>query len=299
VPIISDCLSQSDDDTVVADLVQGHLVGRICDAFAPLYERTGGREGLVSIQGSPAGDGDASIIIAEGRAARAIAPNATPKIPATAPGLQALEVLVAEGSAVIVTEVFSLAQVAETCERWLSVTARTGIRPAFIMAPITGILGDHLKKVAARDGTAATNEAMEMAGVLLSRACYRLVRDREYPVTLLYGGARNELDFSGLIGGGMAATINWSTAEQLLSEDPEVAAAIDDLVDPVIEAMLLDAFPEMRQALALDGLTLDAFESFGPVQHFRDKFVAGWDLVLEAIRATRTGAPVASGGVGR
>jgi predicted aldo/keto reductase-like oxidoreductase len=37
---------------------------------------------------------------------------------------------------------------------------------------------------------------------LPASACYQVVREREYPVTLLYGGARIELDFSGLVGGG-------------------------------------------------------------------------------------------------
>ena len=80
----------------------------------------------MSLQGAPEADHDAEAILAEGRATRAIAPNATPKIPATEPGLEAFEALVAEGSQVIVTEVFSVAQVIEACERWLAVTQRTG-----------------------------------------------------------------------------------------------------------------------------------------------------------------------------
>ncbi len=58
----------------------------------------------------------------------------------------------ADGYPVIVTEVFSVAQLIETCERYLKVTARTGTRPPFFMSPITGILGDYLKALAARDG---------------------------------------------------------------------------------------------------------------------------------------------------
>jgi transaldolase len=288
LPIVRECLAQSNDDTLVAELVQRRLVGRICETFLPLYERTGGLEGFVSLQGAPEADHDAAAILAEGRATRAIAPNATPKIPATVPGFLAFETLVAEGSQVIITEVFSVAQVIEACERWLAVTARTGARPPFMMSPITGILGDHLKKVAARDGLDVPAADMEMAGVLLSRACYRVVQERQYPVLLLYGGARIELDFSGLVGGSMAATINWSTAAELLAADGPAAATIDDPVAPNIVERLTAAFPEMRQALDPNGLALEAFEGFGPVQHFRDLFVAGWHSVLEMIRAERT-----------
>jgi transaldolase len=287
LPIVRECLPESDDDEVVADLVQRRLVGRICDRFGALYEQSGGHEGFVSIQGAPEADTDGAVILAEARMARSIAPNATPKIPATLPGFEAMEAIVAEGSQVIVTEVFSVAQVIETCERWLAVTNKTGVRPPFFMSPITGILGDHLKKIAKRDGLDVPAEAMELAGVALSRACYEVVRDRGYPVKLLYGGARIELDFSGLIGGGMAATINWSTAAELIEHDLPAAATVSEPVDPAVVATLTDTFPEMRQALDPAGLPSEAYEGFGPVQHFRDAFIAGWDSVKAMIANER------------
>ena len=294
LPIVEECLRQSDDDEAVADLVQRRLVARICEGFLPLYERSEGREGFVSIQGAPEADSDAAVILEEARIARAIAPNATPKIPATRPGLEALEAIVTEGSQVIVTEVFSLAQVIEVCERWQGVTDRTGVRPPFMMSPITGIFGDHLKKLARRDGLDIPDEAMELAGVLVARACYRLVRERGYPVMLLYGGARIDLDFSGLIGDGMAATINWSTAAQLIEADRPAQATVEDTIDPAVARRLVDTFLEVRQALDPVGLSLDDFEGFGPVQHFRDNFIAGWDTVREMIATARTGMSAAS-----
>jgi len=294
LPIVQGCLRQSEDDEVVADLVQRRLVARICGKFMPLYERTSGREGFVSIQGAPEADTDGTVILEEARIARTIAPNATPKIPATGPGLEAFEAIVTEGSQVIVTEVFSLAQVIEVCERWQGVTDRTGVRPPFMMSPITGIFGDHLKKLARRDGLDIPDEAMELAGVLVARACYRLVRERGYPVMLLYGGARIDLDFSGLIGDGMAATINWSTAAQLIEADRPAQATVEDTIDPAVARRLVDTFLEVRQALDPVGLSLDDFEAFGPVQHFRDNFIAGWDTVREMIAMARTGMSAAS-----
>ncbi len=291
LPIVQDCLAESDDDEVVAELVQQRLVGRICERFGPLYAETDGREGFVSMQGAPELDTVGSNIIRAGHAARAIAPNATPKIPATLPGYEAMEALVAEGSQVIITEVFSTAQVIETCERWLAVTERTGVRPPFFMSPITGILGDHFKKLAARDGLDVSPEAMELAGVAVSRACYDVVREREYPVTLLYGGARIELDFSGLVGGDMAATINWSTAAELIEHDPPVRVTVTEPVDAAVTKILTDAFPEMRQALDPEGLAVEDFEEFGPVLHFRDAFIAGWDSVCQMIREARAEGP--------
>lgn len=294
LPIVRECLADNDDDAVVADHVQRRLVARICERFMPLYERTGGREGFVSIQGAPEADTDGEVILEEARVASTIAPNATPKIPATGPGFHAMEAIVAEGSQVIMTEVFSVAQVIETCERWLAVTERTGLRPPFMMSPITGIFGDHLKKVAAREGLTVAASDMEMAGVLLSRACYRVVRERGYPVLLLYGGARIDLDFTGLVGGTMAATINWSTAANLLATDPPALATIEDPVEPALVERLTAAFPEVGQALDPEGLALEEFEGFGPVQHFRDNFIAGWDAVRGMIAAERAGSIAAA-----
>ena len=289
LPIVRAALAESDDDEVVAELVQARLVGRICEHFAPLFESSGGQEGFVSIQGAPERDTVGADIIEAAEMAWAIAPNATPKIPATVPGYEAFEHVVRHGSQVIVTEVFSVAQVVETCERYLRVTAETGVRPPFFMSPITGILGDHLKKLAGRDGLDVPIEAMELAGVIVSRACYEVVREREYPVTLLYGGARIELDFSGLVGGGMAATINWSTAAELIEHDPEARVSVTDPVDTAVIQTLTAAFPEMRQALEPEGLALDDFEEFGPVLHFRDAFIDGWNGVRAMIREARAG----------
>ncbi len=287
LPLIAECLPLSDDDLVVADHVQQRLVRRIAERFLPLYESSGGRAGFVSIQGAPESDTDAERILEEGRAARSIAPNATPKIPATAPGLAAFEVLVAEGSQTIVTEVFSLAQLVETCERYVAVTERTGVRPPFFMSPITGILGDHLKKLAARDRLPASTEDMELAGVALSRACHALVRERDYPVTLLCGGARIPLDLTGLVGADLHVTINWKTFAEVLDDPVPFALGIDEPIDPAAIARLSETFDDVRRAFELDGLRLEEFEEFGPVQHFRDNFIAGWHGVLEAIARER------------
>jgi hypothetical protein len=85
----------------------------------------------------------------------------------------------------------------------------------------------------------------------------------------------------------MAATINWSTAAELLAADGPAEATVEEPVDADVQALLVDAFPEVRQALDPDALDLEDFETFGPVQHFRDLFIAGWGAVLEMIAEAR------------
>ena len=269
-------------DEAVA-LVQQRLIARILPHFAAIHERSGGREGWVSMQGAPELDTSVDAILDAARAARSLADNCIPKIPATVPGLAALDVLVREDQPVLMTEVFSLAQVAQTCERYQQASAESGNEPVFIMAPITGIFGDHLKKVAAREGTTIAPEAVTWAGVLWARAAKRLVDERHYPVQLLYGGARNTADLTGLVGGPHAATVNWSTYVEVLEADPERRETVNEPAPADIEEQLLETFEDFRLAMDEQGLSADEFEGFGPVQHFRDAFIAGWAAVRDAV----------------
>lgn len=292
-PIIAECASREADDRRAAHLVQQRLVERIAERFMPQYETAGERGGFVSIQGAPESDTDPERILEEAIEGHALSPNVTPKIPATLPGIQAFERIVESGIQTIVTEVFSLAQLVYVCEAYLRVTERTGIRPPFYMSPITGILNDHLKKVAARDGIEIDSAVVDWAGLALARRCQALVEERSYPVTLLFGGARTTRDFTGLVGAASAATINYSTVAEILAASPAVENTIHDPVDPGVLAGL-GVFEDFRRAMPIDGLQPEEFETFGPVQHFRDNFIAGWTAVLAAVAEARM-APVATG----
>jgi transaldolase len=289
LPVIAECSAIAPSPTVAAHMVQQRLVERIASRFGSIYDESQGREGFVSIQGAPADDHDGTRILAEGLEARAIAPNIAVKIPATLPGFVAFERLVAEGTPVIMTEVFSLAQVVETCEIYQRVTSATSQRPPFFMSPITGIFCDHLKAVAARDGLSVPTDLVDWAGVALARACYAIVESREYPVTLLFGGARLPIDFTGLVGGRTAATINYSTIDEILAMEPEITDSIHAPVDDRILQTLAATFDDFTRAMALDGLMPDEFEHFGPVLHFRNNFLAGWNAVVAACSARGAG----------
>ncbi|MHB8958343.1 MAG: transaldolase family protein [Candidatus Limnocylindrales bacterium] len=287
LPVIEACVRESADDARAADLVQLRLVARIAAQFRTLFEASAGTAGFVSIQGAPEMDTDAGHIEQEAREGHALAPNVSPKIPATAAGLTAFDRLVADGFPTIVTEVFSVAQFVEASERYLAATARAGVRPPFFMSPITGIFGDHLKALARRDGFAARDSDMELAGVALTRECYRIARERAYPVTILAGGARIPLDLTGLVGGALHATINWSTFADVLASPEPLALGIEEPLDPAALARLADGFGDFRRAMAPDGLALEEYESFGPVQHFRGQFISGWTAVRAAVAAER------------
>ncbi|RIK17591.1 MAG: transaldolase [Acidobacteria bacterium] len=81
-----------------------------CDVFAPVFERTGGLDGRVSIEVDPrlAGDTAATVKVAKRLWAEIDRPNLFIKIPATVEGLPAISQTLAEGISVNVTLIFSL-----------------------------------------------------------------------------------------------------------------------------------------------------------------------------------------------
>jgi transaldolase len=93
-----------------------------CDRLRGVWERTGGRDGRVSIEVSPKLAGDTAGTIAEARRLhRSVARgNVLIKVPATADGLSAITALTADGISVNVTLIFSLARYRQVMDAYLS-----------------------------------------------------------------------------------------------------------------------------------------------------------------------------------
>jgi len=94
------------------------------DTLRPVYERTGGADGLVSLELVPAvgHDTEASIAMAHDFWRRVERPNLMIKVPATTAGIPAVERLIADGVNVNITLIFALTayeQVAEAYVRGL------------------------------------------------------------------------------------------------------------------------------------------------------------------------------------
>src|SRR5207237_4108914 len=79
------------------------------DVFRPVYERTQGADGYVSIEVSPklAGDTSGTVAMARDLFSRADRPNVMVKIPATQPGLPAIRQMLGEGVNINVTLILS------------------------------------------------------------------------------------------------------------------------------------------------------------------------------------------------
>jgi transaldolase len=96
-------------------------VSNACDLLRPVWERTEGRDGYVSIEVDPklAGDTKATIAQATHFHESIARPNLMVKIPATDAGVPAIEEMTARGYAINVTLIFSLTRHCQVAEAYL------------------------------------------------------------------------------------------------------------------------------------------------------------------------------------
>ena len=131
------------DENIQALARQGKSAGEIyevlsqqdvqsaADEFRPLYEKTDGQDGYVSLEVNPHLAHDTQGTIAEARRLWAALnrPNVFIKVPATAAGLPAIQQLISEGLNVNVTLIFGLPRYRQVAEAYLAgIAARAAQR---------------------------------------------------------------------------------------------------------------------------------------------------------------------------
>jgi len=288
IQAIHAAIQESSDDHRAADLAQQKIVQEIMEKFLGLYEREPRRQGLVSIQGDPRRDDDPDHIVDEALRFRNLSSNFITKIPCTAAGLRAFEKLIPADMPIIATEVFAMAQATAVCELYRRISRQCGKHPAFYVTHISGIFDECLAKTAEREGIQVSEPALAQAGCILAKRQYAMMQSRGYDVTLLGGGARGTHHFTEMVGGAVHVTINWSTAEEIIKADPPIVSRIETATPQSVVEELCDKLPDFRKAYLDDGLAIEEFADFTPLQYFRNMFVKGWDTLANAVREQRS-----------
>jgi len=283
-------LDQAKDPSHAAALAQRSAVGSLLSIFLPLYQCAPEKMGYVSLQGDPLKEDDADNIIREALEARELAPNLIAKIPVTRAGLTAIDELVARDVPIIATEIMSVSQAAAACRTYLEASERSGCAPTFFVTCIAGIFDQQLKSQLDAGAIDIEPDILFQAGVALTKRQYRLMREKRWPGILLGGGARGLHHFTEFVGGDMHVTINWKgTAEKLMAEDLPVVCRMDAPTPEYVLGELMEKVPDFRLAYFMDGLDIDEFAEFPPVALFRNQFIAGWNQLLDALKAVEEG----------
>ena len=286
--ILDEILKSTDDDNEVECILQRKLVKVISDIFMDVWTATHGEHGYVSIQGDPVHEEDPDVIINEGRKNREMNPNIMIKIPATEAGLKALEVLLAENTPVNATEVMGVSQALDVCKIYRRVSLETGNKPKMFYSLITGIYDEYLQKSVEKQGIVIEADVLYMAGLIIAKKVYNITKSFYPEVGFIGGGVRGLHHFTEMVGGDVCITMNWTgQAEELLKQDfPVVPRFYNPAPEKYIDELLIKV-PEFKQAYMTDGLTVEEYEHFGPVEYFRNMFISAWNNSLIYIEKRR------------
>lgn len=241
------------------------------DQLRPVYEATGGVDGMVSLEVSPdlADDTEATVHEACELWARLDRPNAMIKVPATAAGVPAVQRLIAEGINVNVTLLFSVERYLEIVEAYIRGLEERQQR-GLDLRGIASVASFFVSRVDSALDPVLANRAPELAGgvaIANARVAYRhwqarftdgrfeaLVRAGARPQRLLWASTstknpayRDVLYVESLIGRDTVNTLPPATYEAF-RDHGRVEATL--AVDPVAAQALLARLGQLDIDLA-------------------------------------------------
>ena len=286
--LVSDFPHDTEDD-IAWKLIEA--VGRRATALLqPVWEKTRGRKGYLSMQVNPKLYRDPARMLEHARRLAAVAPNVAIKVPATVEGLEAGERLVSEGINVNATVSFSVPQAvyaAQAFERALDRAKAAGLDMERLHPYVTlmvGRLDDHLQRVMAKGAVTVEPGFLHWAGVAVFKEAHRIFRERGYRGTLLSAAYRHHLHWSELAGPGVILTLPYAWWNQFNASDIEVEARLERPVEPRIIDTLLRKFAEFRRAYDENGMRPEEFVHYGASVHTLTQFIGGYQELLGFVR---------------
>jgi len=286
--LLDEAIKESPSDDEAIAIFQRKLVKPISDRFLPIFRKSNEQQGYVSIQGDPIREDDPDVVIREALENRKLSPNICCKIPTTHSGLVAMEYLVGKDVPLNATEIFGIKQATVLMDTYEKASQKTGRHPKLFLSHIAGIYDDHLKKVVESQKIDISPDVLWQAGLAVARKMYIKMEERGMPGTFIAGGARGLHHFTEMVGGKVCGTINWEgTADKLIEQNPPVVYRLFNPVPQKVIDELMEKLPDFKRGYLDDGLEIEEFEGFGPVQLFRSQFTGSWKRVLDLIKERR------------
>ncbi len=286
--LLEKILKETNDDNEAICILQRKLIKRVADEFMPLWEKSNGEHGYVSIQGDPIHEEDPSVIIHEARINREMSPNMMIKIPATKAGIEAMDVLISENTPINATEVMGLSQAMDICLMYDRIAKQTGKKPKIYYSLITGIYDEYLQDWADKQNIDISPDILFQAGMAIAKKTYQMTKAQWPEIGYIGGGVRGLHHFTEMVGADVCITMNWQgQVEELLKLDQKVVSRFFNPVPELFIDGLLSKVSEFRRAYMINGLTLDEYETFGPVEYFRDMFVSAWEKSVDMAKSLR------------
>jgi transaldolase len=258
--------------------------------LTPVFEKTEGKAGYISIQTNAKFYRDAEKIVEQAVYFKDLAPNVMVKMPVTAAGVKAIEESIYRGVNVNATVSFTTPQalaVAESVERGLARRKKEGLDNSALHPVCTIMVGrieDWLREVVKEEGAVVTPAALDVAGVAVFKRAYKIYQEKGYATRLLVAAVRSHLHWSEFIGGDVSLTIPHSWIKRFVHSDITVEPRMDNPVDPWLLGQLQKHFADFRRAYEPDGMKIEEFDRFGPTRRTLTQFLKGYGDMLEIIR---------------
>jgi len=269
-------------------LVVEELSIQAAKLLEPIFEKSGGRNGRLSIQTDPRLHRNADALVEQAVRFSQLAPNIIVKIPATETGIQAIEEATYRGVSINATVSFTVAQavaVAEAIERGFQRREAEGL-PMHEFGSVCTIMGgrldDWLKAWTAKNRILVDPGYLEWAGVAALKKAYAIYQERGYRVRILSAAFRNHMQWSELLGGDLVVSPPFDWQARINENDIPVENRIDVPVDPHILETLRARVPEFVKAYDEDGMAVKDFEHFGATVKTLKQFLDA-DAQLDAL----------------
>jgi len=286
------------------------LVRKGAEAIRPVYDKSGGKYGMLSGQVDPRFVTDGARMLAQGLTIAAQGENVMVKLPGSKEGYEVLEELTARGISTNNTTSFTVAQymrcmAAVTAglqraraagvdlSKWRSVITHMSSRLAQ--------LGDWKKEADARGIALSIEEMRDGEEAVLKRA-YHWGKDNNHPSKMLQCSMRVEKDerigkivsrhIQDFAGSDMVYTCPPSYIAQLMENEEALGEfdpqAINRPANPDSVAKLMK-LPSFRQAYEFDGMTPDQFSQYGSFQATATEFAAATRQTVDFVRMVMEG----------
>jgi len=285
---IADNPTATEDD--ITWIINEYMVAECAKLLRPVFDKSGGKEGYISIQTNAKYYRDAEKTTAQATYFKDIAPNVMVKMPVTAAGIKAIEESTYNGVILNATVSFTVPQalaVAEAIERGMKRREAEG-KPTDHMFPVctimVGRIEDLLKDVANREGIVVDPLALDMSGVAVFKRAYKIYNERGYRTRLLAAATRHVYHLTEFIGGDISMTVPPMWIKRFVNSDIKVVDRMDIDVDAGLIAQLDKHFVDWKRAYEPDGMKPEEFATFGATQATLTQFLGGYAGTVGTIR---------------
>ncbi len=277
------------EDQVTWELIEEMAV-KGAEQLLPVYLRTEGKKGRLSIQTNPTFYRNPQAIVEQALHFHGLAPNMQIKVPVTKAGITAIEEATFRGVNINATVSFCVPQaiaVAEAVERGLERREAEGLDIEH-MAPVCtimeGRMDDWIHVLEKRDRIIVAPGTADWAGVACVKKAYQIFKQRGYRARLLAAAYRHHLHWSELIGGDLILSIPCDWQKLYNASDVPVKPRIDDPIPEEVFDSLYKHFADFRRAYDEDGMKVEEFDTFGPTARTLRQFIESYRELTGVVR---------------